>query len=195
MKEKLILASASPRRRELLERLGLEFEVITADCDENIEGDLPPAEIVRELSKRKAFAVMSKLDYPAVVIGADTIVVDKTRILGKPKNPEDAVETLMSLSGRTHSVFTGMTITDGERTITDVRETRITFIRFSRSEAEAYVRTGEPLDKAGSYGIQGLGGKFVANINGDYYATVGLSICRLNRFLREYGFMGPGYGK
>ena len=195
MKEKLILASASPRRRELLERLGLEFEVITADCDENIEGDLPPAEIVRELSKRKAFAVMSKLDYPAVVIGADTIVVDKTRILGKPKSPEDAVETLMSLSGRTHSVFTGMTITDGERTITDVRETRITFIRFSRSEAEAYVRTGEPLDKAGSYGIQGLGGKFVANINGDYYATVGLSICRLNRFLREYGFMGPGYGK
>lgn len=186
MEEKIILASSSPRRRELMKQLGLEFEVITADCDETI-GDLPPAEIVRELSKRKALAVLSKIDFPAVVIGADTIVVDKSRILGKPKSPEDAVETLMSLSGRTHSVFTGMTLTNGGITIDDVRETKITFVRFSRADAEEYVKTGEPLDKAGSYGIQGLGGKFVSNINGDYYATVGLSISRLSRLLREFG--------
>lgn len=183
--KRIILASASPRRRELVARLGIDFEIMTADCDEDTNS-LSPAEMVSELSKRKAFAVIQKLDSPAIVIGADTIVADRARILGKPRDAADAVETLLSLSGRTHSVFTGITVTDGEKTLTDVCETKITFTDISRAEAEAYAATGEPLDKAGSYGIQGLGGAFVENINGDYYSTVGISICRLKKLLSKF---------
>ncbi len=183
--KKIILASASPRRRELVARLGIDFEIITADCDESTDA-LSPADTVSALSKRKAEAVQKTLDFPAIVIGADTIVADRGRILGKPKDAADAVEALLSLSGRTHSVFTGITLTDGEKTLTDVCETKITFTDISRDEAEAYVATGEPLDKAGSYGIQGLGGAFVERIDGDYYSTVGISICRLKKLLKEF---------
>lgn len=185
MEKKIILASASPRRRELMQQMGLEFEVITSDCDENI-GICSPDEMVRELSKRKAVAVAKKLDYPSIVIGADTIVSESNRILGKPKDSEDAVNTLLSLSGKTHSVFTGMTVTDKVKTITEVVETKITFSELTRAEAEAYVATKEPMDKAGSYGIQGIGGVFIERIDGDYYSTVGLPICALRKILNSF---------
>ncbi len=185
MEKKIILASASPRRRELMQQMGLEFEVITSDCDENI-GICSPDEMVRELSKRKAVAVAKKLDYPSIVIGADTIVSESNRILGKPNDSEDAVNTLLSLSGKTHSVFTGMTVTDKVKTITEVVETKITFSELTRAEAEAYVATKEPMDKAGSYGIQGIGGVFIERIDGDYYSTVGLPICALRKILNSF---------
>lgn len=185
MEKKIILASASPRRRELMQQMGLEFEVITSDCDENI-GICSPDEMVRELSKRKAVAVAKKLDYPSIVIGADTIVSESNRILGKPNDSEDAVNTLLSLSGKTHSVFTGMTVTNKVKTITEVVETKITFSELTRAEAEAYVATKEPMDKAGSYGIQGIGGVFIERIDGDYYSTVGLPICALRKILNSF---------
>lgn len=185
MEKKIILASASPRRRELMQQMGLEFEVITSNCDENIS-ICSPDEMVRELSKRKAIAVAKKLDYPSIVIGADTIVSESNRILGKPKDSEDAVNTLLSLSGKTHSVFTGMTVTDKVKTITEVVETKITFSELTRTEAEAYVATKEPMDKAGSYGIQGIGGVFIERIDGDYYSTVGLPICALRKILNSF---------
>ena len=186
MEKKIILASGSPRRRELLLQMGLSFEVITSDCDENI-APCPPAGMVRELSRRKALAVTQKLDYPAIVIGADTVVAYKDQILGKPKSPEDAVEALLLLSEKTHSVYTGMTVADGDKVISEVVETKITFTKLSRQDAIAYVATGEPLDKAGSYGIQGRGGVFVERIEGDYYSTVGLPICPLRNILRGLG--------
>ena len=186
MEKKIILASGSPRRRELLGQMGLEFEVITSDCDENI-APCRPSEMVRELSKRKAIAVAKTLDFPAIVIGADTVVALDDKILGKPKDPADAVKALLALSGRTHSVFTGMTIIDGEKMISDVVETKITFVTLTKEDAESYVATGEPLDKAGSYGIQGRGGVFVERIEGDYYSTVGLPICALGKILQSLG--------
>ena len=186
MNRKIILASGSPRRRELLSQMGLGFEVITSDCDENISG-LTPDKLVCELSRRKALAVAEKLGFPAVVIGADTVVADRDRILGKPRSREDAVNTLLSLSGRTHSVFTGVTVTDGITTLTELSSTRVKFTDISRADAEAYADTGEPLDKAGSYGIQGRGGVFVESIEGDFYGVVGLPICRLRAMLRKFG--------
>lgn len=186
MEKKIILASGSPRRRELLSQMGLGFEVITSDCDENISG-LTPDKLVCELSRRKALAVAEKLGFPAVVIGADTVVADRDRILGKPRSREDAVNTLLSLSGRTHSVFTGVTVTDGVTTLTELSATRVKFTDISRADAEAYADTGEPLDKAGSYGIQGRGGVFVESIEGDFYGVVGLPICRLRAMLHKFG--------
>ena len=186
MNRKIILASGSPRRRELLLQMGLEFEVMTGDCDENISG-LTPDKLVCELSRRKALAVAEKLGFPAVVIGADTVVADRDRILGKPRSREDAVNTLLSLSGRTHSVFTGVTVTDGITTLTELSSTRVKFTDISRADAEAYADTGEPLDKAGSYGIQGRGGVFVESREGDFYGVVGLPICRLRAMLRKFG--------
>lgn len=186
MNKKIILASSSPRRRELLQQMGLDFEVITADCDENIINS-DPYETVKELSKRKAVAVAKNADFSSVIIGADTIVVNNGKILGKPKDPNDAVNMLLSLSGKTHSVFTGMTVICGEKVLTEVIETKITFAVLSKTEAEDYVKTGEPLDKAGSYGIQGFGGVFIEKIEGDYYSTVGLPICPLRKILISLG--------
>ncbi len=187
---RIILASASPRRRELMTQMGLEFEVITSDCDENID-ETNPAELVRELALRKAMAVADCLpeneDY--VVVGADTVVALGDKILGKPASHEDAVQTLLALSNKSHSVFTGLAVVTPAKTLSDFCETKISFVDISLAEAEAYVATGEPLDKAGSYGIQGRGGVFVSAISGDYYSTVGLPICKLNLILRSLGVL------
>lgn len=185
MKRRIVLASASPRRRELLQMIGVEFEVITSDCDENIAGNPTPEELVGELALRKAKAVLTCLEGNPIVIGADTIVSDGTRILGKPKDRGDAVETLMSLSGREHSVFTGIAMLDRCETVVDITETRVKFINMTRAECERYADTGEPLDKAGSYGIQGRGSVLVERIDGDYFNVVGLPISRLRKLLFE----------
>jgi septum formation protein len=185
MKRRIVLASGSPRRRELLQMIGAEFDVITSDCDEIVTENLSPASLVGELALRKAKSVLSRLDGNPIVIGADTVVSINGKILGKPKNRDEAIDMLMELSGREHSVFSGLALLDSSKTIVDVSETRVKFINLTPAQCEKYVETGEPLDKAGSYGIQGRGGIFVEKIEGDYFNVVGLPISRLCRLLSE----------
>lgn len=191
MKRRMVLASKSPRRRELLEMLGAQFEVITSDCDENITG-LAPRDLVRELALRKAEAVYERLNDPdAVVIGSDTIVTpDGVKALGKPRDRGDAVRTLTELSGKWHSVCTGIAVIGRAadntlKKIAETVETKVKFLDLTKEECERYADTGEPLDKAGSYGIQGRGGALVEKIDGDYYSVVGLPASRLRVILRD----------
>lgn len=191
MKRRMVLASKSPRRRELLEMLGAQFEVITSDCDENITG-LAPRDLVRELALRKAEAVYERLNDPdAVVIGSDTIVTpDGVKALGKPRDRSDAVRTLTELSGKWHSVCTGIAVIgraadNTSKKIAETVETKVKFLDLTKEECERYADTGEPLDKAGSYGIQGRGGALVEKIDGDYYSVVGLPVSRLRVILRD----------
>ena len=187
---KWILASASPRRRELLTRVGLEFEVMVSDADENIEESLSPDELVKRLSLIKAAAVKEELsakgsDGDPAVIGADTVVFHNGEILGKPKDEEDAFRMLKSLSGDTHSVYTGVTILLGDETITFANETKVVFDTISDEEIKRYIASKEPMDKAGAYGIQGLGGAFVTSIEGEYANVVGFPIGEFCHILRE----------
>lgn len=187
---KWILASASPRRRELLTQVGLEFEVMVSDADENIEESLSPDELVKRLSLIKAAAVKEELsakgaDGAPAVIGADTVVFHNGEILGKPKDEEDAFRMLKSLSGDTHSVYTGVTILLGDETITFANETKVVFDTISDEEIKRYIASREPMDKAGAYGIQGLGGAFVTSIEGEYANVVGFPIGEFCHILRE----------
>lgn len=191
MKRRMVLASKSPRRRELLEMLGAQFEVITSDCDENITG-LAPRDLVHELALRKAEAVYERLNDPDdVVIGSDTIVTpDGVKALGKPRDRGDAVRTLTELSGKWHSVCTGIAVIgraadNTSKKIAETVETKVKFLDLTKEECERYADTGEPLDKAGSYGIQGRGGALVEKIDGDYYSVVGLPVSRLRVILRD----------
>ena len=187
---KWILASASPRRRELLTQVGLTFEVMVSDADENIEESLSPDELVKRLSLIKAAAVKEELsakgaDGDSAIIGADTVVFHKGEILGKPKDEEDAFRMLKSLSGDTHSVYTGVTILLGDETITFANETKVVFDTISDEEIKRYIASKEPMDKAGAYGIQGLGGAFVTSIEGEYANVVGFPIGEFCHILRE----------
>ena len=187
---KWILASASPRRRELLTQVGLTFEVMVSDADENIEESLSPDELVKRLSLIKAAAVKEELsakgaDGDSAVIGADTVVFHKGEILGKPKDEEDAFRMLESLSGDTHSVYTGVTILLGDETIIFANETKVVFDTVSDEEIKRYIASKEPMDKAGAYGIQGQGGAFVTSIEGEYANVVGFPIGEFCHILRE----------
>ena len=181
----IVLASASPRRRQLLEQVGLRFTVRPADIDETMNPAADPAEEVGRLSARKAAAVTAEPD--TLVIAADTIVCMENRILGKPANEAQALKMLRSLSGRTHEVLTGVTVAGGGRTLTHVERTRVRFRPCRDEELRAYIATGEPMDKAGAYGIQGLAALFVEAIEGDYYNVVGLPLCALNGMLEQFG--------
>lgn len=185
----LILASASPRRRELLSRLGLEFTVLAAQADETLLPGLSPREQVIRLSAIKAQAVREALESRPgqVIVSADTVVVLDDAILGKPKNTAQAAEMLRALSGRAHLVLTGVTVLteDGPRQLCE--ETQVFFRPLRETEITAYIRTGEPMDKAGAYGIQGYGALFVEKLIGDYYNVMGLPLCALGRLLREAG--------
>lgn len=183
MMPEFILASNSPRRRELLNMLGMDFRVVVSECDESVDGEMPPDKLVCELAKRKAKTVADMLDGDFIVIGADTVVCDGGRVLGKPRDKEDAVKTLLSLSGREHSVYTGVALVGGGKIVAEAVETKVIFDEISEAEARLYAESGEPLDKAGSYGIQGLGGIFVRELRGDYYNVVGLPIARLRTML------------
>lgn len=180
---KLILASNSPRRAEILTQGGFSFEKRIADTDEALPADLSPAAAVETLAQRKGRAVFRAAD--EVVLAADTVVALDNRILGKPKDENDAKAMLRALSGRTHSVFTGVYITDGEREFLFHTETRVTFYQLTDAEVEAYVQSGEPMDKAGAYGIQGRGALFVEKIDGDYLNVVGLPLAKTARILKE----------
>ena len=181
----IVLASQSPRRKELLARIVPDFCVLPADVDESMSAQCSPKENVYQLAQRKARAVFEKAKSSALVIAADTIVVCDNEILGKPKNQQDAVRMLHMLSGRTHQVMTAVCVKTSEIALTEVSVTDVTFRTLHEGEAEAYVASGEPMDKAGAYGIQGAGGLFVSNIFGDYYGVMGLPICMLSEMLRQ----------
>ena len=179
----VILASQSPRRKELMGLFHIPFTVRVSDADETMDPALSPAEAVALVSRRKAEAVSRKQD--DVVIAADTIVVCGGQILGKPKDAADASRILHLLSGRDHQVMTGMTLLRGDvcKTVTEI--TDIHFRVLSDREIDAYIRTGEPMDKAGAYGIQGGAALFAERLQGDYYNVMGLPVCRLGQLLRE----------
>lgn len=189
--EKIILASASPRRKELMTMADLSFDVIVSDCDESIAYD-GPEEMVRKLSLLKAEDVAAKIqqtDTAAhLVIGADTIVFFQDQILGKPKDEEDAFCMLKAMSGKTHTVYTGVSIIDTSdgHTETFCESTNVEFYDVTDEEIKAYIATGDPLDKAGSYGVQGRGCFLVKKIEGDYFTVVGLPIAHLIRKLRKW---------
>ena len=179
----VILASQSPRRKELMGLFHIPFTVRVSDADETMDPQLSPAEAVAVVSRRKAEAVPRGGD--DVVIAADTIVVLENKILGKPKDAADASRMLHLLSGRDHQVMTGMTVLRGEKYAVCTEITDIHFRSLSDREIDAYIRTGEPMDKAGSYGIQGGAALFAERLAGDYYNVMGLPVCRLGQLLRE----------
>ena len=179
----LILASASPRRKELLGLFHIPFLIRVADIDETMNPDLSPADEVGRVSRLKALAIEREPE--DVVIAADTIVVCNHRVLGKPHSPEEAVETLRLLSGRDHQVMTGVTVARGNAVETFTEITDLHFRELTEKEILAYVATGEPMDKAGSYGIQGGAALFCSHMVGDYYNVMGLPVCRLGETLRK----------
>ncbi len=174
---RLILASTSPRRRAILERAGLDFEAVGSDYEEDMTLDLPPAKLAERLSQGKAASVSAKRP-EAVVLAADTIVVLDGRVLGKPKTPERAREMLAALSGRAHSVITGFTVSCAaeSRSETASVESAVVFKPLTPGQIDAYVATGEPLDKAGAYAVQERGGELVERVEGDYLNVVGLPL-------------------
>jgi septum formation protein len=188
----LYLASGSPRRRELLTQIGVPFTAISADIDETPLIDESPAAYVERLARGKAEAGRAKLAVsesgaPICVLGADTAVVLDGQILGKPVDEADAVAMLMALSDREHEVLTAIAVLDGQRCESRVVRSLVRFRPISREEAAAYWASGEPQDKAGSYGIQGLGAVFVAGLNGSYSAVVGLPMCETAELLGHFG--------
>ena len=182
----IILASKSPRRRQLLSMMGLDFTVQTADIDETMDPSQTPAHEVAAVSARKA-AKIAAMHPDDVIVSADTIVVIDGKILGKPKDEQDAARMLRLLSGRTHTVYTGLTVhADGESK-TQVVGTDVTFRELTDAEIAAYIKTKEPMDKAGAYGIQGYGSMFVSHLDGDYFCVMGLPVCTLAGMLRSAG--------
>lgn len=176
----IILASASPRRRELLSVITKDFKVLPSDAEEILPEGTPPLKSAEILSKIKALALIDK--YPeSLIIGADTAVILGEKILGKPKDCEDAFKMLKGLSGKTHTVITGCTLIYKEKTVSFTEETEVEFFPLSDNEITDYIKSGSPLDKAGSYGIQDQGGLFVKRISGDFYNVIGLPIARLKR--------------
>lgn len=186
---RLILASQSPRRKEILSSLGFEYEVCPADIDESIPEDTESIYVPEILSREKSLAVL-KNNPDAVVIGSDTVVICEGQILGKPGSEEEAKAMLALLSGRKHTVATGLCVCSRERTRSLVSLTDVYFHELSRSLIDSYVATGEPMDKAGAYGIQGVGSALVRKIDGDYFTVMGLPAAQTARLLSEFGING-----
>lgn len=191
--KRLILASSSPRRKELLSMNLLSYEVIPSTIQEVMDPSLSPEELVCSLARQKAEDVF-RSHSEDVVLGADTIVVYDGSALGKPSDREDAIRVLRTLSGQTHTVYTGVCILSDDVTRSFVVSTDVTFWELSETEIEAYVNSGEPFDKAGSYGIQGLGARLVQSIAGDYYSVVGLPVSKVVRELESFGISAVSQG-
>ena len=186
--KQIILASTSPRRKELLSKTGLKFLAVKSGYEEDMTLKMKPNKLVEFLSKNKALAVADK--YPeSIIISGDTIVAYKEKVLGKPKSKIEAKKFLQMLSGKTHEVITAFTIFDSQtkKVFTKSIPTKITMKKLSDKEIDWYIKTGEPLDKAGAYAIQGLGSMFITKISGDYFATVGLPIYHLVKELKKFG--------
>lgn len=185
----LILASASPRRSELLKNAGYDFTISVSDVDESVYKNLSPENMVRELAIAKARAVA--VNHPkSVVIGSDTIVVLNDKVLVKPESEADAKQMLLSLSGKKHTVCTGVCAFSGTEHKAFVSKTEVEFFSLSQEEIDHYVSTGEPMDKAGAYGIQGYGSTLVRSITGDYFTVMGLPIALTARLLSQFGVQG-----
>jgi septum formation protein len=186
--KRIILASASPRRKELLEKIGLKFEVEPSDYPEDMRSGLSPDELARAISLEKARVVASR-HRNAIVIAADTFIVFRGKIMGKPGTEAEARKMLMRLRGKPHSVITGFTIldTDENRVFTKSVETVVYIKNLTSEEVDAYVKSGEPLDKAGAYAIQGLGSIIVERIEGDYFNVIGLPLSALAEGLKDFG--------
>jgi septum formation protein len=191
---RLVLASGSPRRRELLSAAGFTFEVRMVDVDERRENGERAAAYVDRLSRAKAEAAAVR-DPGSAVIGADTVVVVDEEVLGKPRDASDAVRMLRLLSGRAHDVLTGVAVTWHGRTTSHVERTTVWFAPLSEHDIAWYVASGEPMDKAGAYAIQALASRFVPRIEGSYANVVGLPVAAVVRLLEEAGFPGPSAGR
>ena len=189
--EKLILASGSPRRREILESVGADFELLVPEADETVP-PLPPEKTVTAIAEKKCRAALALLppgSCDRIVIAADTVVACGGEIYGKPHTPERAAQMLRALSGSCHSVHTGIAVSRGGQMTVECESSTVFFRELSEREIESYIETGEPLDKAGAYGIQEIGSIFVRRIEGDYFNIVGLPVCRLAEVLRrDFGY-------
>ena len=184
----VVLASASPRRRELLQtHFSMPFTVRAPSVKETMPFGLSPAETVMELARVKAESLMAEGFADVLIIAADTIVCCDGEVLGKPRSEDDAARMLRLLSGRRHEVYTGLALLDRDGLLLEAEKTAVFFRDLSDDEIACYVRTGEPMDKAGAYGIQGKAALFVRRIEGDYYNVVGLPICRLGQMLNRKG--------
>lgn len=182
----LVLASGSPRRKTILTELGLMFDIQVSDIEENFDGDLPPDQTTIDLARRKALSVSH--DGERAYLGCDTIVVYQGQILNKPMDKEDALRILTILSGQTHSVFTGLALFDSrdKRCLTGVDESRVTFNAWDSDRLREYIETGEPMDKAGAYGIQGMGRFLVDTVQGNIDTVIGLPLGVLEKLAQEY---------
>jgi septum formation protein len=187
MQPRIILASQSPRRADLMRMLALEFAILPADIDETyLQHEAAPAHAQR-LAREKALVIAEK--HPdALVVGSDTVVVIDRSVLGKPKDDDEAVSMLMRLQGRTHRVATGIAVAQGDECIAETEIVRVKFRSFDEMVAREYIATREPMDKAGAYGIQGYGASLVESVHGDYFAVMGLPVQRMIRMFEQMGW-------
>ncbi len=183
----ILLASASPRRKEILEEMGIAFTVEPSRYEENNAQDLPPDVLAERQARGKAEEVARRLAPACPVLGADTIVAINGEILGKPRDKDDAARMLSLLSGRTHEVMTGVAVVRGEMTVSGVARTKVSFLPISEADIVVYIATGEPMDKAGAYAIQGIGGRFVREIDGSRSNVIGLPKALTRKLLEEIG--------
>ncbi len=188
--KKLILASGSPRRRELLEKIGLEFEIIPSNYEEKLPDDNFSYDKIEMLAKNKGIEVANRINKDAIVISADTVVVLNGKILGKPHSKQDAYDMISGLNGKTHEVITSIAMTDTKenKTIVHSKSTEVTFRKISKDEIEKYISTKEPYDKAGAYAAQGLASVFIEKINGCFNNVVGISTFEVDKMLKEIGY-------
>lgn len=185
---RIVLASGSPRRQELLNRIGItDFDIRVPQTDEHYPAGLTPAQIVEYISREKADAAAKLCTPEEIVITADTMVFLDQQRLGKPKDEADALRMLTELAGRRHTVCTGVTLRQGQRSLTRAQSTDVYFRPAGREELTAYIRGGEPMDKAGAYGVQGQGALLVERIDGDFFNVMGLPVLLLSRMLAEFG--------
>jgi septum formation protein len=185
---KIVLASGSPRRQELLQRIGVtDFDVRVPKADETYPENLTPRQIVEHISREKAEAAASLCTPDEIVITADTMVFLDDQRLGKPVDEADALRMLTALQGRHHTVCTGVTVRQGDCFLTESESTEVYFCSATEAELRSYIATGEPMDKAGSYGIQGKGALLVERLNGDFFNVMGLPVLRLSRMLQQFG--------
>lgn len=184
----IVLASASPRRQELLQRIGItDFDIRVPETEESYPEGLSPRQIVEYISREKADAAAKLCDADEIVITADTMVFLDDQRLGKPADEADALRMLTALQGRHHTVCTGVTVRKGDHVVTESEETEVVFRPASEKELLAYIHSGEPMDKAGAYGIQGKGSLLVEGIRGDFFNVMGLPLLRLSRILEQFG--------
>ncbi len=185
---KIVLCSASPRRQELLRRIGIEtFDIRVPEVQESFPAGLTPRETVEYISREKAQAARALCAPDEIFITADTMVFLDGKRLGKPRDEADALRMLTALQGRHHTVCTGVTVRQGQRMLTRAQSTQVWFRSASTEELKAYIRSGEPMDKAGAYGVQGLGALLVERIDGDFFNVMGLPVLLLSRMLAEFG--------